>query len=159
MDSRRTLAFSSLAEIMPEVDRLLTGYEKRGQWSLGQICNHLGLAMQHTLEGFPTSFPWLVRKLIGPIARREIFRTGSMRTGLPIPTKVTPRPELDDRAEAEALRATIHFFLAAPGPLAPHPLLGQLTTAEWHRFHCIHSAHHLSFLQGNPSRTSPSVEK
>ena len=147
MEGRRTLAFSSLAEVMPEVDRLLAGHRTVGNWSLGQICNHL--SKPHTsgcpVEGFPRKAPWPVRKLIGPVAKRRIFATGRMPSGVRLPEKYAPKPGVDARAEAEALRATLHLFSAEAGPLVPHPLFGPLTVAEWHRFHCIHCAHHLGF--------------
>ena len=42
---RRALSFTSLAEVMPEVDRLFQGHRTVGNWSLGQICNHLAGAL------------------------------------------------------------------------------------------------------------------
>ena len=39
---RRALSFATLDGVMPDVDHLLTGHTTVGQWSLGQICNHLG---------------------------------------------------------------------------------------------------------------------
>ncbi|MFI5459648.1 MAG: DUF1569 domain-containing protein [Isosphaerales bacterium] len=41
MAGRRELSFASLDEVMPDVERLLAGHATVGQWSLGQICNHL----------------------------------------------------------------------------------------------------------------------
>ena len=35
MAKRRTLAFDSLDQVMPEVDRLLEGYTLGGNWTLG----------------------------------------------------------------------------------------------------------------------------
>ena len=145
MDGRRTLAFSNLAEVMPEVDRLLAGHRTVGKWTLGQICNHLSGAIRVSVEGVPFQAPWPVRKLIGPIAKRSVFSKGRMPSGVRLPEKFAPGPGLDARAEAEALRAAIRLFSAEAGPLAPHPLFGPLTIAEWQRFHCIHCAHHLGF--------------
>jgi hypothetical protein len=145
MDGRRTLSFSSVAEVMPEVDRLLAGHRTVGNWNLGQICNHLSDAFRLSIEGFPMRAPWLVRKLIGPVAKRRVFSKGAMPSGVKLPEKFAPRPGLDARAEAEALRAAIRLFSAGAGPLAPHPVFGPLTVAEWHRLHCIHCAHHLGF--------------
>jgi hypothetical protein len=48
---RRQLAFASLDEVMPDVERLLTGHVTVGRWSLGQICNHLAAALRLTLRG------------------------------------------------------------------------------------------------------------
>jgi hypothetical protein len=52
-----------------------------------------------------------------------------------------PAPGLDDRAEAETLRA----FEAHDGSMAAHPIIGPLSRDQWTRGPCIHSAHHLSF--------------
>ena len=91
MDGRRTsLSFSSLDQIMPEVDRLLVGHRALGHWSLGQICNHLAGAMRGSIEGIPFQAPWLVRKLLGPRFKRRLFSTGKMRAGFKLPEKSLP---------------------------------------------------------------------
>src|SRR4051794_14935085 len=46
MAERRDLSFTSLEDVMAEVDRLLAGHETVGRWSLGQICNHLGTSFR-----------------------------------------------------------------------------------------------------------------
>ncbi len=147
MSTRRPLNFTSLAEVMPEVDRLLQGHKTVGNWSLEQICNHLSGALIYSVEGFPVRAPWLIRKMLGPIAKRDVLGKGRMREGLKLPEKFLPRPGLDARAEAEALRGALKVFSAHAGPLADHPMFGPLNRDEWTRLHCIHSAHHLSFVQ------------
>jgi hypothetical protein len=143
---RRPLAFARLDEVMPDVDRLLAGYTAVGKWTLGQACNHLANALVYTVEGFPGRMPWVLRKTIGPLIVRSMFKTGSIREGIKVPEEVLPKPGLDDRAEAEALRAAVRLFLAHAGPLAPHPIVDRMSRDDWERFHCIHCAHHLSFL-------------
>jgi len=147
MAERRALNFSSLDEVMPEVDRLLEGHTTTGRWSLGQICNHLGTAMRYTVEGFPEQASWLLRHTVGPMAKRQVLGSGVMPEGVKLPEKYLPKPGLDPRAEAEALRATIRLLLAHTGPLADHPLFGSMSREEWIRYHVIHSAHHLSFAR------------
>jgi hypothetical protein len=142
---RRSLSFQRLDDVMPDVDRLLLGYTTVGRWTLGQICNHLGTQIRYSVEGYPAHAPWLVRKLIAPLVRRRVFSSGQMRQGVKVPEVYMPKPGLDDRAEAEALRATIKLFLAAPGPLPEHAFFGPLSRDDYHRLHCIHCAHHLSF--------------
>jgi len=146
MDGRRTLEFAGLSEVMPEVDRLLSGHRTIGRWTLGQICNHLAGSIRLSVEGYPDRAPWLVRKTIMPYVRRRIFRDGRMPEGAPLAEKHEPRPGLDDRAEAEALRATIRLFTMEAGPLAEHPSMGKFSLEEWSRYHCIHCGHHLSFV-------------
>ena len=147
MAERRALSFSRLEEVMPEVDRLLEGHTTTGRWSLGQICNHLSTALQYTVEGFPEQAPWLLRRTVGPVAKRQVLGSGAMPEGVKLPEKYLPKPGLDPRAEAEALRATIRLFAAHAGPLADHPLFGPMSRDEWLRYHIIHCAHHLSFAR------------
>jgi len=152
MPVRRPLAFSSLDDVMPDVDRLLAGHQTVGTWSLGQICNHLALSLRYSAEGgLPVRISWLTRLLVGTPAKWHVFRTGALPAGFKVPSPVlVPAPDRDDRAEAEALRATIRLYLAAPEPFPPHPLFGPLSPEEWRRFHCIHCAHHLSFALPEP---------
>lgn len=131
---------------MPEVDRLLQGHTTVGNWSLGQILNHVSGAMIGSVDGFPVKVPWVLRTLIGPVIKRRLLSTGRMAEGIKLPKKVLPKPELDARAEAEALRAAIAGFSAHPGPFADHPLFGPMRRDEWDLLHRIHCAHHLSFV-------------
>jgi len=146
MAERRALSFSDLDEVMPEVDRLLEGHTTTGRWSLGQICNHLGTWIQYSVEEFPEQAPWLLRQTVGTMARRRVLDTGVMPEGIKLPEKYLPKPDLDSRAEAEALRATIRLFVSHSGRLADHPLFGSMSRDEWIRYHAIHCAHHLSFV-------------
>jgi hypothetical protein len=146
MAERRSLKFSSLAEVMPDVDCLLQGHRTGGNWSLGQVCNHLSDSLILSVEGFGVKAPWLIRKTLGPIVKRQLFKTGQMREGIKIPEKFLPKPGLDARAEAEALRAALQRYSAHTGPMADHPMFGPLSRDEWTRLHCIHCAHHLSFV-------------
>ena len=148
MAERRALSFSSLDEVMPEVDRLLEGHTTTGQWSLGQICNHLSTAMQYTVEGFPEQAPWLLHRTVGPVAKRQVLGSGVMPEGVKLPEKYLPRPDLDPRAEAEALRLApllpgAHRPAGGPpplrldvprrmGPLSRHPLHHHLSFARPH---------------------------
>jgi hypothetical protein len=145
MPDRRTLTFARLDEVMSEVDRLLAGYTTVGNWSFGQICNHLAEAIRGSVEGYPSRAPWIIRATIGRSKKAEILNSGKMTEGLQLPDKFLPKPGLDARAEAEALRATIAYYLAHPESRAMHPFFGAMKPEEWDRLHCIHAAHHLRF--------------
>jgi uncharacterized protein DUF1569 len=145
---RRALSFERLDQVMPDVERLMQGYKTVGKWTLGQMCNHLGNTLRYSMEGFPgPKPPWLVRTLVAPMFFRKIMKTGEMGEGVKVPEVFLPKPGLDDRAEAEALRAAIALYLANDKPLADHPFFGPLTRDQWTRLHCIHCAHHLSFAR------------
>ncbi|WP_435009693.1 DUF1569 domain-containing protein [Tundrisphaera lichenicola] len=146
IEGRRTLTFSRLDEVMPEVDRLLKGHRTLGQWSLGQICNHLAGVIVMGVDGPPVKLPWILRKTVGPLIVGWILKKGRFPNGVKIPRKYEPKPGLDARAEAEALRAAIRLYSMHTGPMADHPLAGQIPRATWDRLECIHCAHHLGFV-------------
>jgi hypothetical protein len=152
---RRELTFASYNDIMPEIDRLMErGYTKVGHWSLGQACYHLSRAMRLAVDpGTDLSnikVPWVLKTLIGPlIAKGRLLKSGKMPEGFKGPAAMEPPADADDRAEVEALRATVRIVSAHPGPFHPHPVLGALNRNEWERLNCVHTAHHLSFLRPN----------
>jgi hypothetical protein len=148
MTRRRPLAFHNLNEVMPEVDRLLLGYERAGNWSLGQVCQHLTRTLRHSVEGWPLRAPWLVRRTLGPLIGGRVLSRGQMAEGIKLDPKLglTPGTHADDRAEAEALRGAIRYYQAWTEPLPEHPFFGPLSRSQWDRLHELHCAHHLSFL-------------
>jgi hypothetical protein len=142
MAGRRELAFASLDEVMPEVERLMAGHVTVGRWTLGQICNHLATVINWLQEGGPDSTLQTVSEAI----RQRFFRRGRFPEGVEAPhPSLLPKPGLDARTEAEALREALDRFVSATEPFAAHPILGPLTREEWTRFHCMHCAHHLGF--------------
>ena len=150
MEGRRSPEIAGLDRMMAEVDRRLGGHRTLGRWSLGQVCNHLTAMLVGSVDWFPERSPWPIRKVLGPILRRKILGRGGYPSGLKLPEKYAPKPGLDDRAEAEALRAAVRYFSAHPGPFAPHPAIDGLTGEDWRRFHCAHAAHHLGFVPPGP---------
>ena len=55
--NRRALQFASIDEIMPEVDRLLQGNKTVGQWTFGQICEHLATVNRALVDNPADSKP------------------------------------------------------------------------------------------------------
>jgi hypothetical protein len=142
---RRRLAFASLGQVIPDVERLLTGHAAVGRWTLAQICNHLATTIGMSMDGVPRKAPWLVRRTAGVLFRRLLLSRGRMPEGVVVPDVFLPAAEPDAAREADALRAAIGRLSSFTGPFDEHPLLGRMTTGQWERFHCIHCAHHLSF--------------
>jgi Protein of unknown function (DUF1569) len=143
--TRRPLTFDTLDRVMPDVDRLMAGHTTVGNWTLGQICNHLTIGLIGSIDGMDLRVPWVLRKLVAPLVLRRILSAGSMGEGVKVPPALLPKSEVDDRAEVEALRAALQMFAAHSGPMAAHPFFGTLTRVQHERLSCIHCAHHLSF--------------
>jgi hypothetical protein len=143
--ARRQLKFSSVDEIVPDLDRLMAGHQTVGKWTLGEICNHLSKVFIGSVDGFANKAPLLLRVTIAPFIFRHILKTEQMAEGFNTPAEMMPGPGLDDRAEVEALRAAVRLYLANPNPVAEHPFFGKIGRNGWDRLHRIHCAHHLSF--------------
>ena len=138
------LRFSSLDEVLPEVERLRNGHTTVGNWTLAQICRHLATVLRRVAD-LPASTPRDPSQELGEERKREVLETGRLPEGLPAPQVLLPEGGLDEGEEAENLRQAIAYFQSSPGPVAPHRLFGPLTRDEWHQLQCIHCAHHLGF--------------
>lgn len=147
MMNRRELTFSSYEEVVAEIERLeQTGYEKAGQWSLGQICRHLSYYMRGSLEGFDFKLPWLVRKLVGRPVLRRLLKKGEIEPGnRTIPASVPPVDTDEARAIAEA-KELLGRLDGFAGPFHLSPLFDHLTAVQWEALHLMHAAVHLGFL-------------
>ncbi len=156
---RRALRFEDLGQVAEEVKRLRRGgYVRAGKWGLAQVCEHLALALEAMMTGFPRPFPWWVRWLGGPVVRAWVFATGRFPAGLPTPAGVAPAADVDEGAAIHHLLEALERFTRFDGPLAPHPAFGRLSRRQWERLHLIHCAHHLSFLlpqDGGKAATAP----
>lgn len=147
MAERRTLTLACLDDIIAEVDYLLAGHATVGNWSLGQICNHLSTAFKLVSDGGPQRAP----RPGSDAMRVRFFELGHFPEGAKVPSSVfVPAEGLDDREQAERLAKEVRRFADSAGPFASHPLLGTLTKDEWIRFHCMHAAHHLGFAVPHP---------
>jgi hypothetical protein len=143
--SRRPLSFDSLDKVSTDLDRLLAGNRTVGKWTFGQICNHLTKTFTGSVEGFPDKAPWLIRVTIAPLVFRHILKSQQMAEGIKAPSYLNPPSGLDDRAEAEALRAALRLFTLNSGPVQAHPFFGPIGRDGWEELHRLHCAHHLSF--------------
>src|SRR4051812_3257589 len=85
---RRQLHFTCLDDIRAEVERLANSKELRtlGNWSAGQILQHLALAMNNSIDGFSSKVPGILRFLLRLFFKRR-FLTRPMAAGFRLPAK------------------------------------------------------------------------
>lgn len=141
---RRSIRYENLDGIMPDVEHLLRGYTKVGQWSVGGMCRHLASIMRASVD-LPASTKFDPSMRVDADTRRAMLERGEIPEGIPTGPALEPPTGLDDREEAENLRAAIVHYRSSADPEIDHPLLGPLTRPEWDRMHCHHAAHHFSF--------------
>lgn len=146
---RRVLHFNSLADILADVERLAQAREVRnlGNWSPGQVINHLAVVMNKSIDGFEQKAPKIVRFFIRLFMKRR-FLTKTMAPGFKLPRRAQAELVLPPVTLEEGVANFRRAFerLQKESPHAAHPALGVLTPEEWQQLHCRHSELHLSFL-------------
>jgi hypothetical protein len=148
VSGRRSLSFNNLDEIRADVERLARAREVRalGNWSSGQVLQHLTIVMNNSIDGAPPMMPWIVRQLLGVFVKKRIL-SQPMSPGFQLPKRAAsllPPPIGWEEAQRNFFRALQR--LQTETQRKPHPAFGPLTLEQWNQLHCRHSALHLSFL-------------
>tara|TARA_A100001391_G_C5009824_1_gene262955 strand:+ start:354 stop:839 length:486 start_codon:yes stop_codon:yes gene_type:complete len=148
MEQLRELHFDDLNAAMEEARSLLaSGYQRHGNWSLGQICRHLTLVQDPSVAGYPK---WMsLFAFLRPVMRRVLLPkilSGDSPRGIRTASMFVPPADLDDAREVEVFATSVARFQAHLGDYAPHPAFGRLSRARVEQIHAAHAAHHLRFL-------------
>jgi hypothetical protein len=153
---RRSLRFASFAELAEEVERLSRAAEHgtlrtTGNWSVGQILQHLGKTMQFSFDGFPFKAA-LPARLMSKIFKHLMWKgllNLMFKPGHQLPPSagaMLPADTVSVTDGAALLLAQIQRVQAGAPMTQPHPFLGSLTQAQWTDIHLCHAAAHLSFI-------------
>ncbi len=147
-----TLRFTTLEEAVVRARHLhATGYERGGQWSLGQACWHLTEFMTFSLDGFPMmKMPWPITAIARALFLNEKKLSRPMPKGMPTVKQLKPAEAVDDAAAVDAFAkacARVSDRVRDGGQFATSPLFGQMPPEKWHRVHLSHAQHHLGLLR------------
>jgi hypothetical protein len=146
--TRRNIQFHDFDQVAADIgDLQAKGYQRCGNWTLGQICDHLAIFMRGSVDGFSWTMPWIFRVTIGRFFLQRILRQKKMAAGVRVPKVFLPGESADDVASVESLLQLVRRYQDHTGPMAPSPFSGELSRQEWDQLHLIHAAHHLSFLR------------
>jgi len=148
--SRRAVVLEDLSQLMPEVGRLSRGNHTVGDWTLAQVCKHLADSINGSIDGFDLRNHRFKRFFL----RRQMLKV-ALTKGIPrnytVDPNLTPPPDVALEEAIEELRRAVERYRTYAGRLAAHPLFGRMPREVWDRVHCVHCAHHLSFVL--PSQT------
>jgi len=131
--SRRKLRFESLDEILAEADRLASmPIRLLGNWSYGQILEHLAAAIDSYYDGIPVrnGIPvkpsWFMRRFVFPFIKNSLLTRG-MPSGIQLPKSAEALiPDKTDVQPAlEHLRRAINR-LKEESPRKPSPFFGDM---------------------------------
>lgn len=145
---RRVLHFKSIDDILADVNHLAEAKEVKtvGNWTAGQILQHLAIAFRDSIDGYSFVLPGFVRFFLRLFVKKR-FLTRPMSPGFKLPGRAAsllpPPTSLEDglRNFREAVRR-----LKTETKRGANPVLGKLTNEEWDQLHCRHAELHLSFL-------------
>lgn len=150
---RRQVEYHCFNCLRKELDQLEAAGEENitttGDWTPGQIVQHVGEVVTRSIDGFDFKTPLFVR-MMRPLLRAKLkgkalpsgvkLKGGSAALVPPASTKLSDaiahmRKELD-RAEQQKMSAD-------------SPIFGRMTHADWVDMHCRHAELHFSFM--NPT--------
>jgi hypothetical protein len=118
-----------------------------GNWSLGQILEHLAIANVKSIDGFGFTASWPVRLIAGTFLKKRLLTRG-LKPGFRLSRKAS-RILVPDQADAktslERLRNS-YGRLKTEAQRAPHPFLGGMTRDESDRLQLLHAELHMSFV-------------
>jgi Protein of unknown function (DUF1569) len=144
VSERRRLKFADADAVAAEVRRLRSGYTRVGEWSLPQMCWHLGSAIEFSMRPPPHK---AVKAGIGrKVLLLAILMMGRIPAGAHAPDPITPAKETPE-STIDDFFTVLERLKNFTGKFAPNPMFGHLTHGQYLRLHLIHCAHHLGFLR------------
>lgn len=147
VQGRRTLKFSSLQDVLADAERMSAGNVRvLGNWSAGQIFQHLATSLNDSIDGSDVRFPWYLT-IPARLMKKKLIN-GFMSPGFKLPpaaAEVLEPAPTSTEAGLSALRSAIARVQRDPRR-AINPVFGVITDEEWTRIHLAHAALHLSFL-------------
>jgi hypothetical protein len=150
--SRRQVRYASFDDLLAEADAAAArNASTTGKWSLGQIFEHVAIAMDRTLDGFGFTAPWPVRVIARNFLKRRILLNG-MPAGFQLRGKgaeILVPGETNVEAGLEHLRRSI-ARMKSETQRAPHPAFGSMSLDESNLFQLRHAELHMSFVAPAP---------
>jgi len=151
--SRRTLQLANVAAINRELDELAAAHDQGalrvlGNWTAGQIMQHVGDLIRYSYDGFPFTAPLPIR-LFGRLIKKSAMGEKPIPAGLKLrgeSAALLPPEGVTFENGLAALRAQLARIDAGEQMTQPSPIFGPMTHAQWLSLHHKHAALHLSFL-------------
>ena len=151
---RRDLRYGSFADFARDVDAIETAHRAgrlgtTGNWSAGQIMDHLSRFANAAFDGFPKRAPWIVRKLAILIFKKKMLSGEPMPPGFKIPRQAGSMVPSETTTTEEGLAMLRKVFARLDtGDMftAPSPLFETLTHEQWCKSQLGHAAMHMSFI-------------
>ncbi|MEM9354336.1 MAG: DUF1569 domain-containing protein [Planctomycetota bacterium] len=147
---RRTVRYESFDDLLAEAEQLAAGeITCLGNWSPGQVFDHLGRSLEVSIDGGAPKPPLPVR-LVANLFFRKKFIYESVPSGFQISNSAAkffkPEDGVETQQGLEKLRNGVERCKAEE-KRADHPIFGKISKAEWDSFSLRHAEMHMSFLK------------
>lgn len=144
---RRSVSYTSLDQLMSDAQELASGNHKTlGNWSYGQILDHLARGIRTAVDGGPLNFPAPIQFVLKLLMLKRMT-TRPMAPGFKLPKKassVLPDDVTTEQGLAN-LRESVSSYQSAD-KLAKHGGFGTITREQWTEFNLRHAEMHMSFV-------------
>jgi hypothetical protein len=142
------LHFASLRDTIADVEMLHKhGWQRAGNWSLGQILDHLNITLRFSFGEIPFLLPMPLRTITTLFFWPTIERGRPIRMRGIAPKKIQPRSEPDEAQMVREFVELVERHFDESVVIAPiHPIFGKLKREDWLKVHKWHVTHHLSFM-------------
>lgn len=147
VSGRRDVHYASLDELLDDAQRLTnTEVNTLGNWSQGQIYEHLARALDTSIDGVDFSFPAPARWMMSLLMKKK-FLYREIPAGFKVTGKVLPEATSLEEGLASLERAVARQKQETDRAI--HPGFGKLSNEEWEAFHLRHAEMHMSFITEN----------
>ena len=142
---RRDVHYQSYAELLADAERIarIPDITTLGNWSVGQIFQHLSSSLESCIDGTGFKLPWPARVLFSLLMKRK-FLYGKLPAGFKAPKNFQP-DAIDTPMALGNLRKAVER-LNTESIRAMHPAFGMITQEEWDQFNLRHCELHMSFI-------------
>lgn len=152
---RRDVHFRTIEDVAADLDRVESApaagtLTTTGNWTPGQICEHVAILMECAVDGFPSKAPAPIRWLITALYKKKALSGKPMPAGFKIPNQAAflrPGDQTSDADGIARLRRIIGRVHAGERFTHPSPVFGKLTHDQWVTLQSGHAGMHMSFLK------------
>ncbi len=153
--ARRPLKFTTTAELRAELDRLERAHRagtlrKTGNWTPGEIFDHLGKVIEFAFDGFPPGHnPPIFVRLMGRALKGYMSSGRTLPPGFvlsPDAAYMMPTPGASFDVGLARLRRTLDRLDSGERLEQLSPAFGVMGHDRWLRLHFGHAQHHLGYL-------------
>ena len=147
--NRREVSYQSYDDLLADAESLAAqDVELLGNWSFPQILEHLGIALEGSIDGIPIRAPWPMRTFAKLFLKKKLLN-GGIDPGFQIPDSakaaVYPNESKTLDEALDHLRYAVNRCKTEP-TRGNHPLFDTIAPEEWDLWNLRHAEMHMSFV-------------